>query len=114
VPGTRRCKRSSSSGLFAWPEPDRVVIWRGAAANRDAGAGDLVSAEAEVLTRGGGRWHRAVSVHVQRHHPQAAVRRALAGAGLRLVRVGGMPPGVEVREAFDETEDAKAVYVAVR
>ena len=109
-----RTARETFSGLFAWPEPGRVVIWRGAPANRDAGAGDRVCAEIEILTREGDGWDRAVSVHVQRHHPEAVVRRALAAAGLRLVRVGGMPPGVVVRDAFEETEDAKAVYVAVR
>jgi SAM-dependent methyltransferase len=102
------------SGLQAWPEPDRVVIWRGTPASRDAREGDLVTAEVEVLTRGDEGWEREAGVHAQRHHPERAVRAALAAAGLRLARVGGMPPGVEVRDAFEERADLKAVYVAVR
>jgi SAM-dependent methyltransferase len=109
-----RTLRDTFGGLFAWPEDDRVVVWRGAPASRDAGVGDLVRAEAEVLTRGDGGWERAVSVHVQRHHPEPVVRRALAAAGLQLVKLGGMPPGVEVRDRFDELEDLKALYVARR
>src|SRR5436190_1378082 len=56
----------------------------------------------------------ALCLHVQRNHPEPAVRRALAAAGLRLVRLGGMPPGVEVRDRFEELEDLKSVYVARR
>jgi len=109
-----RTMRETFGGLFAWPEADRVAIWRGTPASRGAAAGDLVKAEVEVLTRGDGGWERALSVHAQRHHPEPAVRRALAAAGLRLVRLGGMPPGVEVRDRFEELEDLKSVYVARR
>ena len=110
-----RTMRETFGGLFAWPEPDRVVVWRGTPASRDAGEGDRVTAEVEVLTRDDGGWQRAVSVHAQRHHPERVVRRAIAAAGLRLVRLGGMPPGVEVRaDGFDELQDLKAVYVAKR
>jgi SAM-dependent methyltransferase len=109
-----RTAREAFAALRAWPAADRVVIWRGTPACRDAREGDLVTAEVEMLTRDGESWERAVSVHTQRHYPERAVRRALAAAGLRVVRVGGMPAGVEVRESFDELEDAKSVYVAVK
>lgn len=106
--------RGVFGSIEAWPEPDRVVIWRGTPASRDAREGGLVTAEVEVLTRGDAGWEREAGVHAQRHHSERAVRAALASAGLRLVRVGGMPPGVEVRDALDEHTDLKAVYVAVR
>jgi SAM-dependent methyltransferase len=109
-----RTTREVFGRTYAWPEPDRVVVWRGTSASRDAGAGDRVTAEVEILTRGEDEWASAVSLHAQRHHPEASVRRALAGAGLRLVRLAGMPPGVEVHDGFDELADAKAVYVAVK
>ena len=109
---TVRTARDVFGGLFVWPEPERVVVWRGDPASRDAAEGDRVTAEVEILRRGEDGWRRDVSVHVQRHHPERTVRRALAAAGLRLVRVGGMPEGVAVRDELDELADLKALYVA--
>ena len=106
--------RSVFGGLNVVITEDRVMVWRGTEAARDAAAGELVRAELEILLRGKGGWTATTSVHVQRHHDERAMRRAISAAGLRLAGVHGMPPGIAVRDGFDELHDAKAVYVAVK
>ena len=106
--------RSVFGGLNVLAGDDRVMVWRGTEAAREATAGELVRAELEILLRGDGGWTTTTSLHVQRHHDEPAIRRAIAAAGLRLAGVHGMPPGIAVHDDFDELRDAKAVYVAVK
>ena len=106
--------RSVFGGLNVVAGQDRVMVWRGTEHARAVAAGELVTAELEILLRGDTGWSTTASVHVQRHHDERAMRRAIAAAGLRLVALHGMPPGIEVRDGFDEERDAKAVYLAVK
>jgi SAM-dependent methyltransferase len=93
---------------------DRVIVWRGEAPPGSQ-PGERVRARVEVLFRdGNGAWREESHVHVQRHHPESAVRRAVAAAGLRLAGVHGMTTDGAFREGFDELESSKAVYVATR
>ena len=89
-------------------------MWRGEAPD-DAQPGARVRARVDVLFRdGNGAWHEESHVHVQRHHPEPAVRAALDAAGLRVAGVHGMTTDGAFREGFDELENSKAVYVATR
>jgi len=53
-----------------------------------------------------------VSRHIQRHHPEPAIRRALASAGLACRAVLGQSTGGVLYEGADEETHTKLVYVA--
>ncbi|HET6448721.1 MAG TPA: class I SAM-dependent methyltransferase [Conexibacter sp.] len=55
-----------------------------------------------------------VSRHVQRHHPEPAIRRALVSAGLACRAVLGQSTGGVLHEDADEETHTKLVYVAGR
>lgn len=55
-----------------------------------------------------------VSRHIQRHHPEPAIRRALASAGLACRAVLGQSTGGVLHEEPDEDAHTKLVYVAGR
>jgi SAM-dependent methyltransferase len=79
--------------------------WRGRTAG-DAGPGTLARAELRV---------GATAIrHVQRHHPEADARAALAAAGLRCAAVYGHGLDGAPHPGLDELADTKAVYVARR
>jgi SAM-dependent methyltransferase len=92
----------------------RVQVWRGRASG-DFGEAELAEADHIALERrADGWWSATESRHRQRHHPEAAVRRALAGAGLELAAVHGMHLDGGVDAGFDELANSKAVYIARR
>lgn len=68
-------------------------------------------ASIEIVGRGG---RRRVSRHVQRHHPQPTIRRALASAGLACRAVLGQSTGAVLHDDADEDVHTKLVYVASR
>jgi len=91
---------------------DRVVVWDGRTPT-DLPAGGLAAARIETLTRAdGGWWERATHQHAQRHHPEAAVRAAIAEAGLELAAVYGMQLDGSLAEGFTELDNSKALYLA--
>jgi SAM-dependent methyltransferase len=73
--------------------------------------GALCVASIEINGRGG---RRRVSRHVQRHHPQHAIRSALASAGLDCRAVLGQSTGAVLHAEADEDVHTKLVYVARR
>jgi SAM-dependent methyltransferase len=89
--------------------PLAAAVWRGETAE-PIEAGALCAATIELASEDGG----AVSRHVQRHHPQSTVRRALASAGLACRAVLGQSTGGVLHEDADEDTHTKLVYVAGR
>jgi len=91
------------------PEPDRVLVVEG----HGDGAlppGGLLPLDFVVFERREHFWSCDRTSHLQRHHPDAEIRRALRSAGLELVEVRGQSGFVV--GALDELRDEKAVYVA--
>jgi SAM-dependent methyltransferase len=105
--------RALYSSLLVAPSPERVVIFEG----REQGElrpGAVAEADVDRFEPAGtGPWWRRVhAVHRQRHHPPAAVREALATAGLALVAVWGTDgKGASEQPLADERHN-KAVYIA--
>lgn len=91
--------------------PDRVLVWDGRTP-ADLPSGGAADAELLALERDGDWWSRTRSVHHQRHHPEAAIRAALAAAGLPWVAIYGMQLDGSVSDGFAELANSKAVYVA--
>jgi SAM-dependent methyltransferase len=85
------------------------ATWRGETAEPIA-AGALCMAAIELSST---RDH-VISRHVQRHHPQPVVRRALTSAGLACRAVLGQSTGGVLHEVADEEVHTKLVYVAGR
>lgn len=90
--------------IFERPLAD--AVWRGETAG-PIEPGALCAASIELAGCGG-----AISRHVQRHHPQSTVRRALASAGLACRAVLGQSTGGVLHEDADEEVHTKLVYVA--
>jgi SAM-dependent methyltransferase len=93
-------------------EHDRVLVWDGRASAEHA-AGESAAATLLALDRGEDDWWtRHEIAHLERHHEEATVRRALASAGLECAAVYGMRPDGSIEDGFDELADSKAVYIA--
>ncbi|HMJ03020.1 MAG TPA: class I SAM-dependent methyltransferase [Conexibacter sp.] len=71
--------------------------------------GTLCTASIEIAGR---RGRRRVSRHVQRHHPEGAIRDALGSAGLACRAVLGQSTGAVLHADADEEVHTKLVYVA--
>lgn len=99
--------RDGFSARATFERPLADAIWRGETTGPIV-PGVLCSASIEL----GGE--AAVSRHVQRHHPEATVRAALASAGLACRAVLGQSPGGLLHEEADEETHTKLVYVASR
>lgn len=89
--------------------PLAAAVWRGETAE-PIEPGALCMAAIE-LSRADGV---AISRHVQRHHPEPVVRRALTSAGLACRAVLGQSTGGVLHEDADEDAHTKLVYVAGR
>jgi SAM-dependent methyltransferase len=59
----------------------------------------------------GGAWSRVTSRHRQRHHSDAAIRSALAAAGLGCAAVLGQTPDGELHAPPSELSHTKRIYV---
>lgn len=98
-------------GALVVQEPGRVLIAEGRDGDGEFEPGALLRVDFTMLERGDDHaWSSAHSSHLQRHHPDADVRRALAAAGLEFVAVHGQLM-FDIGE-LDELRDEKAVYVA--
>jgi SAM-dependent methyltransferase len=77
--------------------------------------GATAVATVEIFTeRDDGLWERRSSRHVQRHHPPAEVRSALARAGLECCAVAGQLSGARLEREADDERHVKLVYFARR
>jgi len=89
--------------------PLASAVWRGETAEPiEPGALCMAAIELD------GFGDVAISRHVQRHHPELAVRHALASAGLACRAVLGQSTGGVLHEDPDEDLHTKLVYVAGR
>jgi SAM-dependent methyltransferase len=100
------------SSLLVVPDSDRVVVYEGLG-EPDLPAGGLARARFDLLERGAdGWWTRTRSMHRHRHHPEAAVRAALEGAGMECVAVRGLHMDGTLDDEHDDLRHSKAVYTA--
>lgn len=96
-------------GAVVHQEPDRVLVVEGH--GRDPlEQGAPLRVDFIVLERRGSSWSCHRTPHIQRHHPDAEIRRALRTAGLELVEVRGQT--LRVLGVLDELRDERALYVA--
>ena len=102
--------RAGFAARTSFERPLAAAVCRGET-HGAIGPGSLCVATIEITGRGG---RRRVSRHVQRHHPQRAIRRALASAGLACRAVLGQSTGAVLHEGADEDRHTKLVYVASR
>jgi SAM-dependent methyltransferase len=106
--------RALYSSLLVVPAADRVVVVEG------RGSADLPSGGAAMTwidrleRQGSGWWRRVRSVHHHRHHPERAVRAALAAARLEAASVHGTRIDGTVHAPLDDLGHDKAVYTARR
>lgn len=107
---TLQAYRTFFGSLDVLAAEDSVLIWRGRTPH-DLEAGGLAEAEIEALVRGEDGWRREAHVHLQRHHPEATIRRAVAAAGLEVAGVHGMQLDGSFEIGFAELRNSKAVYV---
>jgi SAM-dependent methyltransferase len=106
--------RGFFASLSVVPGQDVVIVWRGETP-LDLAPGGLAAASVQLLERGeGGQWTEATRRHLQRHHPEPVVRRAVAAAGLSIAAVHGMQTDGSFAAGFDELRNSKAVYVATQ
>jgi len=94
-------RRSGARASFTWTGRSSSAL----------APGGLACAELAVTPA---RGRRFVSRHTQRHHPDAAVRRALAAAGLAAVATYGCDVAGALRADVDPDRDIKALYIARR
>lgn len=102
--------RAGFAAGTTFERPLAGAVWRGETVGPIA-PGARCTASIELL---GGDADGAVSRHVQRHHPESTVRRALASAGLACRVVLGQSTGGVLHEDADEDRRTKLVYVAGR
>jgi SAM-dependent methyltransferase len=104
--------RGFFADLIVLPHADEVLVWSGATPH-DLGPGGIASAGFSAYVRDAeGGWDVVTLVHTQRHHPEAAVRAALAEVGLACAGVFGQGLDGIPHPGVDELSDTKAVYVA--
>lgn len=88
------------------------LAWRGGC-REDAEPGCAATLTVEAFrSKGDGLYERVTSEHRQRHHPRAAVERALARAGLCPTGVFGQLPDGSLDAAAGEETHHKLVYLA--
>ncbi len=104
--------RALYSSLLVLPAHDAVLVFEGRSAP-DLPSGAAAEAWLDRLTPDSRPWwSRIRGVHHQRHHPEAAIRRALEAAGLACVGVWGTEQDGSREQPFDDLRHNKAVYIA--
>jgi SAM-dependent methyltransferase len=99
--------RAGFAARAQFEQPLAAAIWRGET-TAPIGPGAVCSASIEIAGA------PARSRHIQRHHPEPTVRRALASAGLACRAVMGQSTGAVLHTVADEEAHTKLVYVAGR
>jgi SAM-dependent methyltransferase len=104
--------RSILSSLSVIAGAERVLVLDGKG-SPDLGEGEAAEAEIERLIRDDeGRWRRERTVHIHRHHPEAALRAALEAGGFHVEAICGSRPDEPLDPEPDELRHAKLVYAA--
>jgi len=98
--------RAAFAARVTFERPQADARWRGET-RAPIGPGALCEASIELAGS-------SVSHHVQRHHPESTVRKALASAGLACRAVLGQSTGGVLHEDADEDTHTKLVYLAAR
>lgn len=99
--------RAAFAARATFERPEAGASWRGET-TAPIGPGSLCSGSIEIAGA------PAVSRHLQRHHPQPTIRRALLSAGLACRAVLGQSTGGVLHEDADEDVHTKVVYVVGR
>ncbi len=99
--------RAGFSDRASFEQPLAAAIWRGET-TAPIGPGAVCVASIEIAGA------PVPSRHVQRHHPEPTVRRALASVGLACHAVLGQSTGAVLHAVADEDLHTKLVYVAGR
>lgn len=111
---TLQTYRSSFAQAIVREGESLFFAWRGESA-ATVEPGEIAAATVEIFAeRADGLWERRSSRHVQRHHPPAIVRAALAGAGLDCCAVAGQSAGAQLEASAEEERHIKLVYFARR
>jgi SAM-dependent methyltransferase len=100
--------RAGFAAGATFERPLAAAVWRGETTG-PIEPGALCAAAIELGDEAG-----TVSRHVQRHHPEPTIRRALSSAGLACRAVLGQSTGGVLHEDPDEDLHTKLVYVAAR
>jgi SAM-dependent methyltransferase len=99
--------RAGFADGVVFERPLAGAVWRGETAEPiEPGALCMAAIELDDAHAG------AISRHVQRHHPEPVVRRALTSAGLATRAVLGQSTGGVLHADADEQAHTKLVYVA--
>lgn len=104
--------RELYSSLYAVPSGDRVVLLEGRGDPELESGGAAETWIDRLELQASGYWARTRSTHHHRHHPDAAVRAALARAGLICCHAYGTQTSGVIEEPLDELLHAKALYIA--
>jgi SAM-dependent methyltransferase len=104
--------RTLYSSLLAVPTPERVVLLEGHGSRSLAAGGSAKVWIDRLEPQDSGWWARTRSEHHHRHHSDATVRAALAGAGLVCHGSFGTQLTGVIEAPLDELQHAKAVYIA--
>jgi hypothetical protein len=104
--------RTVYSSLLAIPGPERIVLLEGRGSRQLEAGGWADTWIDRIEPQDTGWWERTRSEHHHRHHTEAAIRSALARAGLACHRVLGTHPTGVTESPLDELHHTKAVYIA--
>jgi ubiquinone/menaquinone biosynthesis C-methylase UbiE len=111
---TLRTYRSIFSQTFASDQDGIFFCWRGETSAELPPTGRAAATLEAFVPNPAEGWKRLCMRHVQRHHPQAKLRRLCRAGGLDVAAVLGQHPGVRLEGRADETEHTKLLYVARR
>ena len=110
---TLRRYRSMFVQTYASEQTGVFFCWCGDT-EPDLAPGGRASGTLEAFVAGETGWQRRSIRVIQRHHPAALIARLCRTAGLEVVEVCGMLPGVQIEPAPDEMRHMKALYVTRR
>ena len=104
--------RTAYTSLLAFPADDRIVLLEGHGSHRLAAGGSADVWIDRLERQASGWWTRTRSEHHHRHHPEGALRAALADAGLDCDGIYGTDTTGVFEPSLDDLRHAKAVYIA--